>query len=195
MIAITRRQSSGVVSCSGAIVPGNSWPNDHPTPALFTRMSTPPWAATAASTTVAAPSSVDRSAATTVPLPPAASTVASAASSVACVRAAPTTVAPSRANSSYVARPMPVLDPVISATLPSRRPMGVPPCAGAPLRAPGMVSGCTYGLTWTFSDVCLSSWARKAASTSSREKVCVTVGSARTRPASSSVSTSRNSPW
>ena len=55
-----------------------------------------------------------------MPLPPAAS---STSLSVSSLRAVPTSVAPSRPNTSIVARPMPLLAPVITATLSSRRPM------------------------------------------------------------------------
>ena len=45
-------------------------------------------------------------------------------------RAPTTKAAPSAANSSAVARPMPELAPVMIAVLPAKRPIVVPPCCG-----------------------------------------------------------------
>ena len=87
-------------------------------PTLFTTMSSPPNEAMAAPTTDVAPSSVDRSAATPRALPgPGAA--ATASSSVASPRAQNTTSAPSSTSRVAIARPMPRLEPVTSATFPA----------------------------------------------------------------------------
>src|SRR5690348_10500148 len=113
------RQFWSDASWTPAIVPGLSSPYCQPTPALFTRMSTWPYASIAACTTFSPVSGSSRSPGTTIPLPPA---FASTSFSRSSLRAVPTSVAPSRPNSSIVARPMPLLAPVMTATLSSRRP-------------------------------------------------------------------------
>ena len=63
-----------------------------------------------------------RSAGTTMPSPPAALTVSRPSCSLDSVRAVPTTFAPSRPAISMVARPMPLLAPVMTITLSCSRP-------------------------------------------------------------------------
>src|SRR5918911_1866034 len=89
-------------------------------PALFTRMSTRPWrlwmSAAAAATWCLSP---------TLHTHISAFTCFRAASSVARVRPAITTLAPALANSTAAASPMPEPPPVIHATLPLSSPAGV----------------------------------------------------------------------
>ena len=100
--------------------------------ALLTRTSTPPAMATASSTQRLAPSSVDRSTGAIASIrPPAARTRSTVSCDGPGLRSQPITCAPSRANISAVARPMPPPVPVTSATLPSRRPAHASPPAFA----------------------------------------------------------------
>src|SRR5580693_8699804 len=90
--------------------------------ALLTRMSTPPYAATASATQAFAPASADRSTgAIAVISPPASRARRTVSAEPSGSRSQPTTAAPSRASVSAVARPIPPAVPVTRATLPARR--------------------------------------------------------------------------
>ena len=120
---ITSRHLSIGVSASGIIEFGLFSPQLQPTLAECTRISTRPKALIVAATISSALSGCERSFASTMPSPPAARTSASDSSRFAWVRDTPTTCAPSRANSSRQARPMPVPAPVMIATLSCTRPV------------------------------------------------------------------------
>ena len=93
--------------------------------ALLTSTSIPPARSAAASTQRRAPSSEARSTGAIASIrPPLARTILTVSSEVARCRSHPTTWAPSRAQSSAVARPIPPPVPEMSARLPSSRPIG-----------------------------------------------------------------------
>src|SRR5262249_14526607 len=94
------------------------------TPALLTRTSICPWAASADFTVSAMDSGSVMSRRTAEALPPAAAASATTFSSASPVRAAPRTIAPSPARRFAIAAPMPREAPVTRATLPSNRFMG-----------------------------------------------------------------------
>src|SRR5215210_6540071 len=89
------------------------------TPALFTRMSTRPSSSLACRTRACAASSSVTSHSTESALPPLPLIRSTSSESRSFRRAATTTDAPSAANASAVASPMPLDAPVITATLPS----------------------------------------------------------------------------
>src|SRR5215212_9680357 len=102
---------------SGSIV-RRSLPSE--APALFTRMSTGANTLSARAKMWATPSGVATSASTAIAVPPASSIPLATDSARSPWRSATTTVAPSRAKSSAVARPMPEPPPVTTATLLAR---------------------------------------------------------------------------
>ena len=96
--------------------------------ALLTSTSIPPARSAAASTHRRAPSSEARSTGAIASIrPPLARTILTVSSEVSRCRSHPTTWAPSRAQSSAVARPIPPPVPEMSARLPSSRPIAAPP--------------------------------------------------------------------
>ena len=125
------RQFSSEASWTPAIVPGLSMPYCQPTPALLTSTSTFPNASIAAATTLSWEVGSSRSAGTMMPSPPAALTLSSPSWSFDSVRAVPTTFAPSRPTISMVARPMPLLAPVMRTTLSCSRPARVGSCTAS----------------------------------------------------------------
>ena len=111
-------------------------------PALLTRMSMRPCAATASSATRATSSRSVTSADTTVARRPVSSAMAAAASSLRAVsRATTTTSAPAWARAVAKARPRPRLAPVTSAVRPDRSNGFVIPAGYAWRRLPGRLSG------------------------------------------------------
>ncbi len=116
--AITaRRFTASIASQSSGFVP-TTGPNDA-VPAAVTSTSRRPKSATVCSTSATTAASCVTSVGTASARPPAA--LIAAATSAICwrVRAASTTAAPSRANASAIARPMPRPAPVTIATWPS----------------------------------------------------------------------------
>src|SRR6478736_5530168 len=88
------------------------------TPALLTRVSSRPSSASVRSTAAAACSSLVTSASTTSAVPPAPAIVAASSASRSRRRATRATAAPSAASLRAVAAPIPLLEPVIRATVP-----------------------------------------------------------------------------
>src|ERR1017187_3677411 len=117
LISITASQSSSECSTAGA---------RRMMPALFTRISTAPIAATASSITRSACARELRSAARQCVRTPAFSPMRFAVSSGAAISCR-TTSAPAWAKPSAIAAPNPRLEPVTRATLPSRRNIALPP--------------------------------------------------------------------
>ncbi|CAM5697174.1 hypothetical protein SVIOM74S_03300 [Streptomyces violarus] len=111
LTAIVRSQTSSVSSSIG----GRTL-----IPALLTRMSGSPKASTARSAAVRTPSRVLRSALTQAARQPSAVSSSTVAISPASPRATTTTLAPARARARVMARPMPELPPVTTATRPCR---------------------------------------------------------------------------
>src|SRR5215468_1206187 len=125
------RHSSSVLSAMRAPPP--------PPPTLLTRISIPPKAATAASTSRAAWSGCPTSARQDATAMPSARKAASAAASGAAERADSTRRQPSAAKAVAVARPIPRLEPVIRATL------SFSFKSIARLRSRGPIKGCDQG--------------------------------------------------
>ena len=92
-----------------------------PTPALFTRMSSGPKAASVARTALSQSAGCDTSHATASARPSSAAISADTASAFGWRRSATATAAPSRAKASAVARPMPEPAPVTITTFPRKR--------------------------------------------------------------------------
>src|SRR5262249_3597670 len=105
-------------SCTGLVGP--------PSPALLTSVSSLPKALRPAATMRLTSASLAASPVKAIALPPALVISATVSSTSAPERAAHTTAAPSRANSWLITRPMPLLAPVMIATLPSSRLMAPP---------------------------------------------------------------------
>src|ERR1700744_3700987 len=127
LIALTLRQSSSVVV---SILPRTA------TPALLTRISSRPNAARTASTTARQRASSVTSCA---------SVRSASAPSVfkpVSLRPVTTTVAPSAWNRAAVARPMPDAAPVMSATLPARRPALALSIVSSPVQSQPRFSAC-----------------------------------------------------
>src|SRR6185503_6617621 len=111
--ASVRSQSARSMSTTRSVGP--------PTPALLTRMSSPPSSASVAATTDFTAASSATSASAVATRPPALRISAAVASSVSRRVAASITAAPSETKRSAIARPMPRPPPVMSATLPLSR--------------------------------------------------------------------------
>ncbi|OXY95616.1 hypothetical protein BEK98_15860 [Streptomyces diastatochromogenes] len=88
-------------------------------PAQLTRMSGSPNLPAASSAAARTPSRVPRSALTQAARQPSAVSSSTVAASCASLRATTTTLAPARASAPLMARPMPELPPVTTATRPS----------------------------------------------------------------------------
>src|SRR4051812_43345343 len=105
-------------------------------PALLTRMSTSPSAATMAPNAALTAGSSPTSAATPAVLTPCLANAAAASSALAASRSTTPMLAPSRANRSAIARPMPLQAPVTTAILPPSLAMVAPlSVSGADARA------------------------------------------------------------
>ena len=96
-------------------------------PALFTRTSMRPWSLPMRANTSSTDEGLAQSQTWYSALPPAAVTSSTTPTRFASVRASATTCAPSSANRREMARPMPVLAPVTTATRPSSFPVIPPP--------------------------------------------------------------------
>jgi hypothetical protein len=105
-------------------------------PALFTSTSSPPKVSTAAATTCSTTAGSLRSPVTATAVPPAASISATTALAVSALTSATTTLAPSPANRSAAARPMPEPAPVTTTLLFSNPLPPMPTSAPAVLLPP-----------------------------------------------------------
>jgi hypothetical protein len=113
LVSITACQPLALIFSSGVMY----WP-----PALLTRASMRPWACTASVTMALTPSSLRMSQTWKLARPPSSAISMAVACSFSGLRPTSTTMAPRRASSCAVQRPMPEPPPVTITTRPANRP-------------------------------------------------------------------------
>ena len=113
LMSMTDSNCSSLCSANGCIPPGM--------PALLNAQSRRPWRSVASATSATTSSRRVTSVASHAASPPASETSLAVSASASSARSPSTTFAPSRANVSAEARPIPPAAPVITATLPSSK--------------------------------------------------------------------------